>query len=440
MRTVTSITLLVILCGCQSYVAVPVQPVTLVAVAQRSKVRVTTKADVLLVVDDSLSMSGKQDRLAAALQNFTSQLDALQPPVDYQAAVTTTTVSERLGACGPAGDSSAAAQCDSEWEAQGFACDSGFACYRTFAEAGQFHQGPSAPAPVLRRADYSAAQFAAALADSVKVGTAGSRQPQGMESMKLGLSSAGFLRDGAKVVVAFFTDSEDCSDPAHRLSMLIKDPTTANVIDMCARESSGANPGPPSLEPVANYINFLRALKNADGTPKEIEVGSVVSLQDGTQDPGLCSNPACDAACDAQPAVDACNARCGQSPTYQICMADCTSECHTFCGGQVPGRRYLELAFAFSGVAANVCSDDASPAMSKLSAVIGIPTQLQLRARPTAPDLLVVRIERAGQSFECMPGLGYDLLDGADGIFVQFKGACLLQPDDTWDVRYLTAK
>jgi len=49
--------------------------VTLVAVSQRSKVRVATKADVLLVVDDSLSMSGKQQRLAAALQNFTSQLD-----------------------------------------------------------------------------------------------------------------------------------------------------------------------------------------------------------------------------------------------------------------------------------------------------------------------------------------------------------------------------
>lgn len=440
MRTVTSITLLALLCGCQSYVAVPVQPVTLVAVAQRSKVRVATKADVLLVVDDSLSMSGKQDRLAAALQNFTSQLDALAPPVDYQVAVTTTTVSERLGACGPAGDPSAAAQCDSEWEAQGFACDSGLACFRSFPEAGQFHQGPSAPAPVLRRADYSAAEFAAALQGSVKVGTAGSRQPQGMESMKLGLSRPGFLRDGAKVVVAFFTDAEDCSDPAHRLSMLVKDPATDNVIDKCAQEARGDFSGPPSLEPVANYVNFLRALKNADGTPKEIEVGSVVSLQDGTQDPGICANAVCDAACDAPAGVAACNARCGQAPTYQICMADCAAECHSFCGGQVPGRRYLELAFAFSGIASNVCSDDASPALSRLSAVIGIPKELQLRARPSAPDLLVVRIERAGQSFECVPGQGYDLLDGADGIFVHFKGACLLQPDDTWDVRYLTNK
>ena len=121
-------------------------------------------------------------------------------------------------------------------------------------------------------------------------------------------------------------------------------------------------------------------------------------------------------------------------------MADCKAECHTFCGGQVPGRRYLELAFAFSGVAANVCSDDASPAMSKLSAVIGIPKQIQLRARPSAAQFLVVRVERGGRSIACVPGQDYDFIDGTDGMFVHFDGQCVLQPDDTWDIRYLTNK
>lgn len=440
MRNVRYATLLALLCACQSYVAVPVQPVTLVAVSQRSRVRVATKADVLLVVDDSLSMSGKQDRLAAALQNFTKDLDSLQPPVDYQVAVTTTTVSERLGACGPAGDANAAAQCGSEWQASGFTCDTGLACFRAFPEAGQFHLGDGAPKTVLRRDDYTAADFATYLAEAVRVGTAGSRQPQGFEAMKLALQQQGFLRDGAKVVVSFFTDAEDCSDPGHRLSMLVKDPQTGNVIDKCAQESRGDGASPPSLEPVANYINFLRALKNADGSPKEVQVGAVVSLQDGTEDPGVCSNPTCDAACDAPAAVDACNTRCQAAPIYQICMADCSAQCHTFCGGQVPGRRYLEMAFAFSGLAANVCSDDASPALSRLAAVIGIPKLVQLRARPTATEFLVVHVERANRSIECLQGQGYDYLDGPDGIFVRFTGECVLQPEDTWDVRYLTAK
>jgi hypothetical protein len=437
MRIATPLTLLALLCSCQSYVAVPVQPVTLVAVSQRSKVRVATKADVLLVVDDSGSMSGKQQRLAAALQNFTNELDALQPPVDYQVAVTTTTVSERLGACGPAADPHAAAACDSDWEATGFACDTGLACFRSFQTAGMLHKGASAPAMILRRGDYSAAQFEQYLADSVQVGTAGARQPQGMEAMKLALAQPGLLRDGAKIVVAFFSDAEDCSDPAHRLAMLVKDPANGNIVDKCAQEARGGSTA-ASLEPVASYINHLRSLKNADGSPKEVEVGAVVSLADGSQDPGVCANPTCDAACDAPAGVAACQSRCGAAPTYQICMADCTAECHSFCGGQVPGRRYLELAFAFSGVAANVCSDDASPAMSRLSSVIGIPKQVQLRARPSAAEYLVVRVERGGQSMECAPGAGYDLLDTTDGLFVKFKGACVLQPDDTWDVRYLT--
>jgi len=191
---------------------------------------------------------------------------------------------------------------------------------------------------------------------------------------------------------------------------------------------------------VANYANYLRSLQDSDGTPKEVEVGALVSLQDGTQDPGVCANPACDAACDAPAGVSACEARCKDSPTVQICMADCASECHMFCGGQVPGRRYLDLAYAFSGVAANVCSDDASPALSRLSAVVGIPGQVLLRAPPSPPDVLVVRVERGGQTRECVAGAGYDIVSTPDGPAVRFTGTCALQPDDVWDLRYLTSR
>ena len=33
---------------------------------------------------------------------------------------------------------------------------------------------------------------------------------------------------------------------------------------------------------------------------------------------------------------------------------------------------------------------------------------------------------------------GYEIVDTSDGPAVQFEGDCLLQPDDTWDLRYLT--
>src|SRR5207244_2486266 len=146
----------------------------------------------------------------------------------------------------------------------------------------------------------------------------------------------------------------------------VKDPKTGAIIDKCAQESASDGSGVPALEPVASYVNFLRTMKNADGNAKEIEVASLVSLANGSQDPGLCSNGACDAECDSLTGgKDRCEKRCGMAPTYQICMNDCAAECHSFCGGQVPGRRYMELTYAFEGIAANVCSDDASPALAR---------------------------------------------------------------------------
>ena len=52
----------------------------------------------------------------------------------------------------------------------------------------------------------------------------------------------------------------------------------------------------------------------------------------------------------------------------------------------------------------------------------------------------MTRVERGDQDVLCAPGQGYDLVTTTDGTAVQFKGDCLLQPDDTWDLRYLTSR
>ncbi len=438
-RTVVPfLTLVVAGMSCQSYVAVPVQPATLVAVAQHSQVKVATKADILFVVDDSLSMSGKQDRLALALADFTTRLDALQPPVDYQVAVVTTSIFERFGGCGPDGDANAAAQCASDWGAPGYVCKAA-ACLRSFpAEAGKLRVAPGNPGAVLRRSATDPATFSGWVASDVQAGSDGARQPQGLEAMRLALGdgSSGFLRDGAKVVVAFFSDAEDCSDPEQRFSMLVKD-AQGNVIDQCAQQASGDGTGISSLEPVARYVNFLRALANADGSPKEVQVAAIVSLKDGTREPGLCTDGACQARCDQPAAQQACQNRCAGAAPFALCMADCTAECKMFCNGQVPGRRYLEMATAFQGLAASVCSDDAGSPLGRLAAVIGIPKQIELLARPTGLEYLRVRVDRAGAALDCAPGQGFDLVENPDGPAVRFTGACTLQPDDVWDIRYL---
>jgi len=71
---------------------------------------------------------------------------------------------------------------------------------------------------------------------------------------------------------------------------------------------------------------------------------------------------------------------------------------------------------------------------------VGIPRQVLLRAPPSPPDVLVVRVERGAQTQECRPGVGYDLVSTPDGPAVRFTGTCVLQPDDVWDLRYLTSR
>jgi hypothetical protein len=436
-RVVSFLTLLVALTSCQSYVAVPVQPATLVSVAQHSQVKVATKADILFVVDDSLSMSGKQDRLAQALAGFTAALDALRPPIDYQVAVVTTSIFERFGACGPDGDPNAAAQCDSDWGAPGYVCKAA-ACVRTFDEAGQLRLAPGNPATVLVRSSTDAARFSSWVANDVEAGSAGARQPQAFDAMKIVLSdpAAGFVRDGSKIVVAFVSDAEDCSDPHQRFSMLVKD-ANGNVIDQCAQQSASDGSTAVSLEPAATYVNFLRSLANSDGSAKEVEVAAIVSLADGTHEPGLCTDSACVARCDAPAAQQACRTRCANAVPIDLCVADCTAECKNFCNGQVPSRRLVEMATAFQGLTANVCSDDASDTMGRLAAVIGIPKQIELLAPPAALEYLRVHVDRGSAGLDCTFGQGFDLVNTVDGPAVRFLGNCVLQPNDIWDIRYL---
>ena len=441
-RRLATLCAVVIASGCQGYVAQPVQPVTLISVAQRQKVKVATQADVLLVVDDSLSMSGKQLRLAQALQNFTSSLDALSPPIDYRAAVISTSVAERFGSCAPPGDPFAASQCDSDWGARGFICDDKDACLRRFPDrAGKLHPPTTGAAPILVRKDHTAADFASILGQAVQVGTDGARQTQGFEAMKLALSDPGngFIRDGSKLVLAFFSDADDCSDPDRNMSMLTRDTKTGAIIDNCAAEVAGA-PGSKGLAPVSRYVTFLRGLKNSDGTNKEVQVGAIVSLTPGTPDPGLCSNVSCEVGCDSAASRQACAAQCQDAPDSPACATDCNKECLSFCGGQVPGRRYASLAIAFGGVVGNVCSDDASEPLARLSQVIGIPTQVSLFTSPVDASLLQVHVERGGQVINCEPGTGFDLLTTADGPAVLFRGDCRLLPDDIWDLRYLAQR
>ena len=47
---------------------------------------------------------------------------------------------------------------------------------------------------------------------------------------------------------------------------------------------------------------------------------------------------------------------------------------------------------------------------------------------------------RSSTTMECVLGQGYEMVQTTEGQAVKFEGPCTLQPDDQWDVRYLTSR
>jgi hypothetical protein len=98
------------------------------------------------------------------------------------------------------------------------------------------------------------------------------------------------------------------------------------------------------------------------------------------------------------------------------------------------------MAISFGGVVGNVCNDDASSPLARLSQVIGIPTEIALFTAPQDNNLLQVHVKRSGKVINCEPGIGFDLVPTDTGQAVKFTGDCKLLPDDIWDLRYLAQR
>lgn len=158
-----------------------------------------SKADVLMVIDDSCSMDDKQMLLAS---NFNSFIQfAVSANVDYHMAVTTTTVALSEQFCLPP-----------------FGCGSNV--NQSVAPGGAFHAiaaiGTSpAVGPILKP---STSNVADAFRSLVRVGTNGSGTEQGLETAVLALTpplstaaNAGFLRADANLAVVVVTDADDQS-------------------------------------------------------------------------------------------------------------------------------------------------------------------------------------------------------------------------------------
>lgn len=411
---------LVALAGCQEHVFEPVQS-SFLGVWNHG-VDVPDQADILFVVDDSGSMAGEQENLATSFEAFVSGLDAEnadrvargKAPIDYRIAVTSTSV--RQAWLDDAGNRQVVTTYQRD-----VGCNSAYpiTALTTPYPDGTLMAAPGRPA-ILTTADFEQdrAGTIAAFQDNARVGTCGSGQEMGLLAMRHALEKQpDFVRPGSRLMVVLVSDEQDCSDPDGRVSLDLSLPTGEGA---CVQEA--AKPDGGLLGPVSDYADFLRS------TPaSSVIVGTVVSAVPGDGGgwvPGICDDPACEAACAG---------------------ADPRTDC--WCGGQSPGSRYLELAGMLSGsLEDSVCEPDFSPTLRELARLVAAPmVPLEARPQDDDPSLVFLQVLRAdGTTVSCTsPERGQTCADGgADWEYLPdpptlriCEGSqCALDPGDRYRV------
>jgi hypothetical protein len=227
------------------------------------------RTDILFVVDDSGSMDDKQLNIARNFEAFIQRLAASPAKNAYQVAVVTSDVnrydfglfpdtfvasavcqgSPMIGQAYPKGAIVSVSGPDDPTR-------------RSFSTTA----GPRilpAGSPTLVQ-DFQRNAF---------VGVCGSGREQGLEAARLALSeplvsgaNAGFVRRGARLVVIFVSDDDDCSDPE--------------------RTGAGEEPTACTTCPVQRYVDFLRG--PIAGEPKDLFVAAIAAVDPVTLHPSRC--------------------------------------------------------------------------------------------------------------------------------------------------------
>ena len=325
-----------------------------------------THTDVLLVIDDSGSLAGEQQRLkqdahdlvTAITDGNKQRVAAGGPPVGYRFAVTTTSVTQRWV------DSAGQVHSQDTYEVTpGYDCHSSYLLPAGDPYPAGAFVSPSGLPPILDSQDLSPGDLEADLQRMVQVGVCGSGQEQGLLAMDLALQKhPNFPAPGARLVVVLMSDEEDCSDPNQQVA-LGSDPSG----DACVAEA--AKPDGGALLPVSHYAAPLLALPDAH----VVAIADLVhSAATGNLVPGVCDDPACDAACGTgDPTGFPCY--CGAADS--ACQAQCKpSNAHAYpcyCGGTSPGSRYLKLVDEVPGsVARSICGDGIAQAMQRVAGLV----------------------------------------------------------------------
>jgi hypothetical protein len=350
------------------------------------------RTDILFVVDDSGSMDDKQRNLAANFGAFIGRLAASPAKNAYQVAVVTTDVDRYDFGRFPDTFASSPVCPASPMAGQPYPRGAIVSVSGPDDPAARVFSTTAGPRILPAASPTLVADFQR----NVYVGVCGSGREQGLEAARRALSepllsgaNAGFVRAGARLVLIFVSDDDDCSDP----------------------ESTGAGEEPTACTsyPVQGYVDFLRG--PIAGEPKDLFVAAIAAVDPATRQPARC--------------------------TVQGTGAQ----------AEHAAFRYAELVAALGERAMidSVCN--ASFYDTLLAIASRITQEVPLEAAPADPRLLAVALDRADGTRQACTVRQEGQPGTADVVYVppagsrppslRFGGACDLRVGDRIDAKLI---
>ena len=351
LRRSITVVALTLLAGCQDYNFNPVGKCVIQPGSSRIQLSGVSTADILFVVDDSGSMQPEQASLA---DNFTAFIDALAQteaeraqnalqPLEFHIAITTSSVFEGN-------------QTNVACQGQPLTCN---------LTNGLFPDEQFTPV------SYACTQQGTPCVEL-------SQNYHAFGGCIAGVDPKEWPHAGAKLVVVWVGDEDDCSNPNNQ-----GDPTKSLFFaggntsgpgnDVCTADETSANPKQFSVQSYADYFSGLGRPFGAAFIYSAINCRS-----DGS------GNTICDAS--------ACNQ--ASPPTA------CTTNPLASCFGKSNGTRFHNLSAALraksvSTLDASVCDPNFARTLQGIAQLVKPPSAQRLPSQPAATDVAVLRIESA---------------------------------------------
>lgn len=344
------------------------------------------KTDILFVVDDSDSMADKQAAVAQELPSFVAELQRGSGIAqDFRIGLITTSVYQKAYIDGVG------------------------MTYREYPNlSGKLQPVPAATdggvpggERILSGSDPDLVEKFSRL---VKVGVSGSGQETPFEAARLALSSpltdgggtnAGFLRDGARLLVVVVSDEDDCSEMVRPPQVNVGVGTST---DWCGQMSD-------KLTPVGDYKAFFDNLPDGKGGKREVLWAAIA--------PVALSDKHAEAIVDGQ----------------YLRNADCPTS-------HGPGFRHLDMATRFDPTLSDldsICDPSYHDALLTIAAIANTASTIEVVGVPD-PNLLKVEITRGdGTVTSCTlsnGGITYEPPTADRTGRVHFEPSCPRQRDD----------